>query len=152
MGARDLTEEGGGLLPFAFGINVTVVPASKTKHIQKVALWLIVFYERLPCNTRGGGEISERRRPELRMLPEKRDDLHCIDVADHSQASAPRIPVAVRRKQVPPGAHLRFQSGFEGLHQVFAVEVFIRLIYIAGVLIRVTVVAASRNIVVGVQS
>src|SRR5258707_15477903 len=124
VSACNLTEEGCGLLPFAFGIDVAVVPASKAKDIQQVVPRLIVFHERLPRNVSGSGKLSERGGTELRMLSEKCHDLNGIDVADHSQASAPWISIAIRREQVPPSAHLRFQRGFKRLHQVFASNVF----------------------------
>src|SRR5262249_49765935 len=110
VSSRNLSEEGCGLLPFPFRINVTVVAAPETKHVQQVAGRFVVFHARQPRGIVSRRQLLKRGRAKLRMFAEESHDLQSVDVADHTQASAPGVAVAVRRKQIPPGAHLRLQG------------------------------------------
>src|ERR1700746_3479509 len=96
MGSSNFAEERSGLLPFALRIDVAVVAASEPKDVQKMALRLIILHQRLPGCVVGRSKLRQRRGTKLRMFAQKCDDLHGIDIADYTQASAPRISVAIR--------------------------------------------------------
>src|SRR5262249_12485472 len=108
MSPRNLSKEGSRLLPFSLRANVAVVAAPEAQHVEQVALRLVVLHERLPRGVVSRRQLLKRRRAKLRMFADESDDLQSVDVADHTQAPAPGVAVAVGRKQIPPGAHLRF--------------------------------------------
>src|SRR5713101_7922999 len=98
MGADHLSEKSSGLLPFPFFCNVAVVASSERENGQQVGLIVEVSSRPRPCGKISGRKLRKRSRPEIRVLSEKRRNLHSVYVTDRTQAPSPGITVAVGRQ------------------------------------------------------
>src|SRR5580700_8395249 len=120
MGTDHLSEKGCSLLPFPFLCYVAVVASSEREYGQQVGLIVEVPSQPRPCGKISGRKLRKRSGPEIRVLSEKRCNLHGVHVADRAQAPSPGITVAVGRQQIPPEFHLFSNRWRDGLQEVVA--------------------------------
>src|SRR5580658_5301398 len=106
MGTHHLSEKGCSLLPFPFFCYVAVVASSEREYGQQVGLIVEVPSQPRPCGKVSGSKLRKRSGAEIRVLSEKRRNLHGVHVTDCAQAPSPGITVAVGRQQIPPEFHL----------------------------------------------
>ena len=149
---RTLAEKVYRLLPFAFACDVCIIAAAKRKDRQRVTLVVIVMAQPAPGLIVSAGKLFERCRPKLRMRPEEADDFHRVHVADDTHAAAPRVTITVGQDQIPPQLHLLFQRRAHRIENVFSIHGFGSIPNEPGILVRITIKATSRRVIVRIDS
>src|SRR6266446_1910451 len=106
MGADDLCEKRGGLLPLALPGDVTVISPAKREDREKMSFVLEIIAQPAPRRVIRRSNLRERHGAELWIFADKCRDFHGVHITDRPEAASPGVAVAVRREQIPPQSHL----------------------------------------------
>src|SRR6266852_665609 len=95
VGSDHFSEESCGLLPFALFGDIAIVASAESENREQVSLAVEVVSQPRPCRKVGGSQLSDRRGPEFRVLPEEGRDLQSVHITDGAKTSSPGVAVAV---------------------------------------------------------
>src|SRR5205085_2354480 len=152
MSERGLAEEAGRLLPLAFARDVSIVAAPEGEDRQDVRLVVVIMAQPAPRLIVRARQLRERRGAKLWMAREEADDLQSVFITDDAETAPPRIAVTIRLDQIPPQTHLRFERRPHRVLYVLASGRIGRVPHKARILVRVTIKAARRRRIVGVEA